>query len=145
MSRKEIDVQIIEEGRDHGKVFHITEMSAIRAERWGARAISALARTGVDIGNLNPSMGMQAVAAAGFTSLLQVIGDSSVQVLMDEMMGCVTVRAADPRILPRPLTEDDIEEVATLLKLRLEVLHLHMGFSLAELFQRSSSASLASN
>jgi hypothetical protein len=51
---------------------------------------------------------------------------------MDEMFRCIAF-LPDPRRpeLARPLLEDDIEEVATRIALRQEVLDLHLGFSLA--------------
>ena len=51
--------------------------------------------------------------------------------LMDEMFQCVFVmRNEDPNIVQKPL-EEDIEEIATRLKLRGELFELHTGFSLA--------------
>jgi len=44
-------------------------------------------------------------------------------------MGCITIKP-DPRnpAITRPLLDDDIEEVKTLLELRMEVLKLHTDF-----------------
>lgn len=124
--------------RDAGKVFEIIEMSALRAERWAMRALTALSRSGVDVAGVTPSMGMQGVAAMGLEALMKVVGEDYVRPLMDEMLTCVKIvpSGASAGVLPRPLTEDDIEEVDTLLRLRLEVVQLHLGFSLAEFSQR---------
>ena len=51
---------------------------------------------------------------------------------MAEMFKCVRIYP-DPRSHPgvlRELVEDDIEEIATRVKLRMEVLNLHLGFSI---------------
>jgi hypothetical protein len=45
--------------------------------------------------------------------------------LLDEMFACVQI--TEPKIT-RSLTPDDIEEVTTRLKLREEVLQIHLGF-----------------
>jgi hypothetical protein len=49
--------------------------------------------------------------------------------LMQEMMACVQIQPGpDPKIIRR-MIPDDIEEVATRLRLRDEVINLHLGFS----------------
>jgi hypothetical protein len=53
--------------------------------------------------------------------------------LLNEMMQCV-MRKESATVI-RPLVEEDIDEITTLLMLRREVLELHLGFSLAEKFQ----------
>jgi hypothetical protein len=64
--------------------------------------------------------------------------------LMEEMFQCVTVQpdARHPNVI-RPLIDfgtdgDDIEEIATRLRLRAEVFNLHAGFSNAGVPQTSS-------
>lgn len=44
MTRKSIELVIEEKGRDTGKLFKITEMSAFNTEAWAIRAINALLR-----------------------------------------------------------------------------------------------------
>lgn len=128
-SRREIDFTVTDEGRDQGKVFHITEMSALQAERWAVKALQAAARGGVDIDDSAISSGMQAVAVLGIKALMSA-NYSDIEPLMAEMLRCVTVKP-DPRnpSLTRPLIEDDIEEVRTLLTLRMEVINIHLNFS----------------
>jgi len=46
MARKTATVTISAEGRDKGKTFFLTEMSAERSEEWGERALLALVRGG---------------------------------------------------------------------------------------------------
>ena len=128
--RKEAIVTITAEGRDKGKRFKITEMSASRAEDWGIRAMLALAHSGVDIGDLDGT-GMAGLAVLGVQALGK-LDFYEAKPLLDEMFECVQFmpNEKDGNVV-RQLIDDDIEEVATRLKLRAEVFQLHMGFSSA--------------
>ena len=130
MARKELDLTITDAGRDRGKVFHIRELPASQAERWALRAFQALARAGVDVGQVG-AMGIQGLAIAGVNALA-LLPTHDLEPLLDEMMTCVTIKP-DPRNpgLTRLLIEDDIEEVATRLRIRMEVVKLHVDFSQA--------------
>ncbi|CAK7192381.1 hypothetical protein COMNV_00577 [Commensalibacter sp. Nvir] len=44
MARRNVDIKIEEKGRDQGKLFKITEMSALDTEAWASRAINAILR-----------------------------------------------------------------------------------------------------
>ena len=126
--RKELDYTVPDEGRDKGKVFHLTEMSPVRSEKWALRALRAAAKGGANIGEDILTMGVQGVVVTGITSLFSADFED-IEPLLDEMMACITFKP-DPRNpqITRPLIEDDIEEVQTLLKLRMEVLKLHTDF-----------------
>lgn len=138
-------------GRDQGKSFILTEMSAVRAERWGTRAMLLAVQAGVDVGSVR---GMAGVALAGIQAITKIKFDE-VQPLLDEMLECVTVRPApkDPDPAKASLTralfiEQDIEEVTTLMRLREEVIDLHLGFSIAEAlskFQKDSAMEAGSD
>lgn len=119
------------QNRDAGKCFLITEMDAVRAEKWAARALLAITAAGVDIPPDVIKMGAGAVVAAGFRALL-TMSFIDAEPLLDEMMTCIAV-VPDPRRLDvvRPLDADDIDEVQTLLLLRSEVIEIHTGFSVA--------------
>ncbi|CAI3955148.1 unnamed protein product [Commensalibacter communis] len=56
MARRSIDIKIEEKGRDQGKLFKITEMSAFDTEAWAERAINAILRnaTAQDLSVLLP-------------------------------------------------------------------------------------------
>lgn len=119
------------EGRDKGKVFIITELSPIRAEKWAFRALSALAKSGVELpGDVEDikRMGMAAIAALGFQALAGV-NPAEAEPLLDEMLECVEIAPdlRNPQV-KRPLAEGDIEEIATLLQLRKAVFEVHTGF-----------------
>lgn len=128
MARKQATVTISAEGRDKGKVFVLTELPAYEAEDWAGRALFALMNAGVEIPDNIAEAGLAGVAALGIKALTKLPYDSA-KPLLDSMMKCVQIQPS-PSVV-RPLVDDDIEEVATLLTLRKEILGLHMDFSMA--------------
>lgn len=128
MARKTAEYTVTSPGRDAGKVFLLTEMSADQAEAWGYRALLALMRSGVEIPDNIASAGLAGVAALG----LQALGGlewSAAEPLLAEMFACVQCipNPAKPNIIRR-LIADDIEEVSTRVMLRKELFELHTGF-----------------
>lgn len=128
MARKMVTYTEQAEGRDKGKTFVLTEMSASQSERWAIRAFLALAQSGVEIPD--------SVASSGFAGLFQIGTDALAKIpfsiaepLLDEMWSCVQImpNVAQPGVV-RGLIEDDIEEIATRIKLRAQTLKLHSGF-----------------
>lgn len=114
------------DGRDSGKRFRITEMSAARAEEWAARSLFAVMSSGVHVPDDILAAGFAGVAAIGIKSLTKVSFDVA-KPLFDEMMTCVQYEFEPGRDGgARALIDDDIEEVSTRLKLRKAVLELHM-------------------
>lgn len=131
MARTTKIVTVTTNGRDKGKHFLVTEMSPVRAEKWASRALLAMANSGADISPDVLKMGVGAVLAAGFRSLL-TMSFVDAEPLLDEMMQCV--RFMPDRKKPDVVREDweeDLEEVSTLLFLRSEVVEVHTGFSVA--------------
>lgn len=128
--RKEIDVVITEEGRDRDKVFHIREMPAYQVEKWALRAVLALGRAGAEIPEGLQAAGLAGLAYAGLNGIIKLPFEDA-EPLLDEMMTCVTIKPdpARPEVT-RALWPDDIEEIATMFKLRKEVVSLHTGFSI---------------
>ncbi|MGF6604574.1 hypothetical protein P3T23_009330 [Paraburkholderia sp. GAS448] len=126
--RKQIIYTVSAEGRDHGKVFQLTEMPADQAEKWAIRVLLALGRAGIDLPPGIEREGMAAMARVGLEALMR-IDFHDAEPLLDEMMGCVRFQPnpADPKVV-RALIADDIEEVATRVLLRREVFRLHTGF-----------------
>lgn len=115
-------------GRDAGKVFYIREMSAAQAEWWAIRAGMAMARSGVDLPDNFADMGIAAMAGTGLKMVSQ-IPPAEAKPLLDELMDCVQcVPDASNQNIKRRLIDDDIEEIATRLKLRAEVFKLHVDF-----------------
>jgi hypothetical protein len=129
MPRKVKTLTIAGPGRDGGKVFRITEMPAVRAERWAMRALVALARSGVDVPDDIADQGLQGLAVLGLRALSEVFFED-LSPLLDEMLTCVQI-IPDPNLsdFGRALVDDDVEEVETILQLRREVFELHVDFS----------------
>lgn len=122
-------VNITAEGRDKGKSFLLTEMPAVRAEKWAFRALGAMAKSGFDIPPHIVEMGIAGVVAVGLKAILGTDWQET-EPLLDELMSCV--KSVQPAAAQgRPLVDEDIEEVKTLLTLKSEVLELHAGFSVA--------------
>lgn len=139
--RKTKAVPIIEAGRDNGKLFFITEMPALKAEKWAARAFLALAGSGVNLPENAENAGMAGIAVVGLQAL-QNARFAEVEPLMDEMLGCIEI-VPDPnnQAYKRALIgDDDIEELSTLALLRMEVFELHTGFSIRDAMSRSRAA-----
>ena len=117
------------DGRDKGKRFLVTEMSAYRSEEWAARALFAVMQSGVEVPDEVLSAGFAGIAAIGIKALTKVPFELA-KPLFDEMMTCVQFEfVAGQEGGARALVEGengDIEEVATRLKLRKVVLDLHL-------------------
>lgn len=130
MARRTEDVVIDTEGRDKGKLFRLTEMPADQAEWWAMRAWMALSKAGVVIGEAEAEQGMWAVASAGLPALAR-ISPLEAKPLLDEMWQCVKFipDPSHPLVGQRTPMSQDIEEVSTLMQLRLKILQLHIGFS----------------
>ncbi|WP_244936729.1 hypothetical protein [Methylobacterium currus] len=128
MARKTKYITIEDDNRDNGKTFLITEMPASQAEKWGAKALLALTTAGAEIPDDVEGAGMAGLARMGIEALTTLRYDD-VAPLMDEMFACVQI-CPDRRNhqVFRRLEEDDIEEVVTRLKLRKEILALHIDF-----------------
>jgi hypothetical protein len=139
--RKELTLTIDTPGRDVNKTFYIREMSAIKAERWATRALLALLKSGIDIPEDIASAGIAGVAAMGIRAF-GGINFADAEPLLAEMLACVLIvpDISRPQVR-RALIEDDIEEVATLLRLREEVLSLHLGFSIGAYRSKLTAAS----
>ena len=125
--RKEIDYQA-EYGRDAGKLFRITEMSAVKAEKWCLRAFFMLLNAGVEVPDDVASGGFAGLMAMGLEAFTRVPYEAALP-LWDELMECVKyIPTPKQPNLTRPLIDEDVEEVQTLLKLRKTVFDLHIEF-----------------
>ena len=130
MGRKQLTYVVVEDGRDKGKAFLITEMAAYAAEKWATRLLFALINSGVELPNNIFASGMAGIAVIGIEGLTK-LSYAQAEPLLDEMFSCVSVMP-DPMKpnVTRPLIENDIEEVATRFILRFEILKLHINFSM---------------
>lgn len=123
-------------GRDAGKKFKITEMSAFDAEDWAMRALCGVVKSldgkMPDIDDLK-SQGMAglAVIAAQHLGMLDI---SLARELKNELTDCLQYRGETEsgQEMLRAVQSGDIEEVATLLQLRKETILLHIDFFTAD-------------
>lgn len=136
--RKDMTITI-EEGRDAGKTFRVTEMPVSRLEKWCARALLAIFGAEGDIpahiaGLAQTSSGAAVAAASSMLRGLKGLSWEKAEPLYDELLDFI-VRVPRPE---RPeavvqLRQDNldahIEDVATSFRLRLEVVALSLGFS----------------
>lgn len=125
---KEVTVTL--DNRDKGKVFVLTEMPPMQAEKWATRALLALGRSGATIPDEILQAGMAGLANIGLRALFGLKWEDA-EPLLDEMMGCVQIKMPSG-VVRTPTFDGDIEEVATLLMLRSEIITLHTGFSFAD-------------
>jgi hypothetical protein len=152
--RKTLDVTITAEtapsvdGRDYGKTFRITEMSALAAERWANRATLALApRLSAELGEEAAEEIVENATMPSMGRIFRVLGRVSfpeMEPLLAELLACVQV-VPDPKHpqVVRALNlggMEDIEDVETLRYLRSEVMDLHVGFTMAATVLKSMAA-----
>jgi hypothetical protein len=131
MARKTVVITIDAEGRDKGKRYRITEMSAVDGEFWAVRALMALARAGVDIPEDAHALGAAGIASLGLR-MLSYASPLDAKALMDDLMRCVRIlpNPSDDSVEREPKFDGDIEELMTLLRLKKEVFILMFGFFL---------------
>jgi hypothetical protein len=140
MSRRTLVYVVTDENRDKGKAYKLTEMYATQGELWAARAFFAMAQNGIEIPDSLEGSGMAGLARFG----LELIGKlpfSEAQVLMGEMFAQVEFMPDQKNGMTRHLIEDDIEEISTRVKLRMELLKLHADFLKAVMPSTSASGS----
>lgn len=131
--RKTLTYMVDSEGRDHGKTFLLTEMSAVKAEDWAIRVMLALGASNVEIPEGALQLGMASLAEIGLKKLF-AIDAAIVRPLLSELMECAEFvpNPQKPQVkLQYPAFENQVEEAKTLLMLKWEVLKLHLDFSLA--------------
>lgn len=133
MPRREATVVIDAEGRDKGKIFRLIELPAEQGEEWATRVLLALGKAGSLVPEGIFNMGMHGIAAVGLRAMLQLPWEVA-KPLMQEMMTCVQIQPGPDSKIVRRLIPDDIEEVSTRMRLRDEVINLHMGFSPRDFF-----------
>lgn len=130
MALKQEVVIIDADGRDKGKVFVIHEFPARRIEKWGARAVLAIAKNGVSV-DFDPATAGMAEFAELALRAIPKLDFADAEPLLDEMMQSFRIRPdkRHPEV-ERELVEDDIEEVATIWVLRKRWIQMHTGFSM---------------
>jgi hypothetical protein len=132
MARKVVQYTETSEGRDKGKVFVITEMSAAQAERWSMKLLLALIRSGVNLPEDFANSGIAGIAQLGIKALAEIPW-TDLDPMLEEMMSCIKYipEPSRPQVV-RPLFDGDIEEIRTSVMLRKEWLTMHLGFLMAD-------------
>ncbi|WP_270425575.1 hypothetical protein [Klebsiella variicola] len=152
MARKSIIFTVEANNRDKGKQFKITEMPASKADSWAMQLAFAVLSAGITVPDnmlsalrtgLSPepkeedsearalyesvmATGMAGLAKWGISSLAKIPYAQS-KPLMDELLSCVSFIGGNG--IETPLTADgQVEEVSTLLRLRIEAFKLHIAF-----------------
>lgn len=124
MARIESTYKETAEGRDKGKTFLITEMSARDGYRWASRLLFAMANTGIDVPDGVMESGMAGLATMGFKALGRIPHEAA-EPLMDELLSCVQIVPDNGQA--RNLFPGDIEEVLTLFRLQKAAFDVHVG------------------
>jgi len=122
---KEVTIDGPTTSRDLGKRFLITEMSAVAGDAWAIRAMGAMVRAGTDIPADFLKSGLQGITLIGIRALVAAPYSDSAP-LFAELMACVQIIED---VVTRPLLDSDISEIATITRLRDEVIQLHTNFS----------------
>lgn len=128
MARNITNFTVVDEGRDKGKTFVLTEMAASRAESWAMRVLMALAAGNIDLPPGFERAGMAGLAQLGIKALAGLKWEIA-EPLLAEMWTCVQIvpDPTKPHIV-RDLIEEDVEEIMTRVKLRAALWALHTGF-----------------
>lgn len=124
MARRTLTLTIKDKGRDKGKKFLLTELSASDAEKWAMRAFTALAKSGVTIPDDIAGSGLIGIAMMGMKAL-GGLAFEDLEPLLDTMMSCVQFVPEGHDNLARSLFSEDIEELKSRLTIRTEVFKLH--------------------
>lgn len=124
MARKTCQLAITEPGRDHGKVFVITELPALDIERWTVRLVLALGKNGISLPDVQADSGFAGMAGILWVLIAQV-SPADAESLMDTMLQGLKI---DEGKITRDVSADDIEEPETLLQIRMAWVELHGGF-----------------
>ena len=153
MGRRTETITIKTAGRDKGKVFILTEMPAVAAERWATQALALLLTAGVPVDESQKDAGMEGLAAAiqpdPDAPLDPAVAMRTAKALQDPSLdawwGCVQYQHA-PGQQPMPIDQGEncpIEEIMTISFLRMQVLALHTDFFSAASASTSASPSRA--
>ena len=121
--RKEKEITI-EEGRDAGKTFKITEMSAFNMDRWATKALCLIGKSGCSVIELFNKMN-----EGGALEILGSLGYEGVEPLMEELLNCCAFKKDGVFVqMKATMIDSVIEDWTTIFRLRKEALNLNLGF-----------------
>ena len=116
----------IEEGRDAGKVFIITEMPALQMDKWATRALNAIGK--------GKEGGVMALLALGVPEMINAFMEADydkIGPLFKEMLECCAFKKDNTTVvLKEEFVDDIIEDWNTIANLRIEAIKLNLGFFL---------------
>lgn len=122
MARKEIEITI-EEGRDAGKTFKITEMPATQADKWVTKVIGLVGRNGMSALDIS-NMSFSELAV----SLIKSKSEES-EPLFEELLGCCSfIKDGVSVSMKGKMADSVVEDWGTLFRLKNEALKLIFGF-----------------
>ena len=145
MPRRE-ELVPITEGRDARKTFLIIEMPSTQGEKWAARALLALLKSGIEIPDEAVRQGMAGLAAIGikaFAGISWELAEPLLDAMLPSFRFVMDPNNPNPILKHRPIMEDDIEDLTTRFLLRRKWLELHFGFLFAA--KQSESEASAAN
>ena len=120
MARKEKEIKI-EDGRDAGKVFKITEMPAPQAYKWLLRAFGILGKSGIDFGYIKTKNVLDL--------LREFAQHEESEPLMNELLACSGFMKDGVLVqMKGSMVESVIEDWTTIFRLQMEALMLMIGF-----------------
>lgn len=120
--RKEIEITI-DQGRDAGKTFKITEMGSVQMDRWATKALCLFGRSNQGLGSL-ANMGLVEIINA-----FSKVDYEEAQPLLDELLACASFKKDGAYVVMKgSMIEGVVEDFTTLFRLRVEALKLHFGF-----------------
>lgn len=123
----------IEEGSDKGKVFLITEMPLLEADRWAWSLGHGMMKGGLDVDQININKmdvktvgGILEFAKLGVAALGNIERDTLFELLDELTDKCI--RIVTESGVTRDLVDGDVTALKTLNYLRMEAVKLHIGF-----------------
>lgn len=120
--RKTKTITIQDNNRDNGKTFIITEMSAERAEYLAFAVLHEI--TVADGLAEQDNAGMASLFTKGLEGIFKIPPERA-KPIFDELMTCIKIKTPS---IERNLVPEDIEEISTRMRLKMEVFKLHTDF-----------------
>ncbi|RUT26846.1 hypothetical protein C0V97_03975 [Asaia sp. W19] len=118
----------IPDGEDAGKVFVITRMPAMQADRWARHLVKALTRAGMAL----PPDAME-IGLSGLGGMAQAmfgqLEDEAADKALDALMATVKIQRDPNNPASRgQIIDADLEDPETLPRLQAEAFRMHLGF-----------------
>lgn len=119
-----------DKNRDAGKTFLITEVAAVQAEEWALRAILALGNSGITVPQEMADAGLIGLAFVGYQAFMGAKPEDVLPLWREMLPACIKQYVSAEVV--HPWHPSLVEEVSTLVKLREQILEIHVGFTVAE-------------